>query len=58
MNADLREAISRFLMNVYSPDNLDTARDKLERAVDLLNEVIAETMLSPAVAARAPDDAL
>ncbi len=40
MNADLREAISRFLMNVYSPENLDTAPVKLRQAVELLDDVV------------------
>jgi hypothetical protein len=35
----LHAQIEHFLKNVNSPDNLDSARDKLEKAVQLLREV-------------------
>ena len=36
---DLQTRIREFLVGVYSPDTLATARDKLDQAVALLKEV-------------------
>ncbi len=58
MNADLREAISRFLMNVYSPENLDTAPVKLRQAVNLLDDVVTNGLPNAVARAAVPDDAL